>query len=694
MSSLYPRPGPSAVAKDRLDSWKEIAAYLQRDIRTVQRWERDLGLPVQRLPGGPKAGVFASRHEIDAWMRARTSQSDALAEEDEGKTDQLPKPLWRRRVLWIGSGTLLVVLVALAGFRFPHSRDSRLLFVQQSHFTPFATSAGVQVCPAWSPDGKNIAFIGKVSDLPQLFVQAVDNSTPIAVTPPLVLLGGADATWCRAPIWSPDSHWLYFLGNCSGKRALCRVSAGGGEPALVQESVIAATLSPDGKTVAVLSAHEPDKKLRVYTATPPEGPLRRYEPPPVEAASFVHIPSLAFAPDGRSILLAISKDAASDYRLLPWPEGSSRRVMQSAERVAGSPALAWMPDSTHIVFGGPILGIANLGSGRYWPIAIQPHDMRKPSPSPEGSRVVFQSSLSHADVVSLPLDGGPVQTLLGSSRTEQQPSASRVAPQIAYVTNKRRPAEIWIKDLVQGWDRPLISPGDVKVRGERAQFLLAPEFSPDGRQLAFSAVSPAGSEAFTMVIDGGIPVRVRDTREQGEISPTWSPDGKEIAFLSSVDRTLMKVRLGDSGPGVPILARNCRAPSLPEWSPAGDWIVVVGEGCDALLVSPGGEEKRPIGPLAAFAWSRDGAVLYGFDMFRRALVAVDPATGGRKLLRQVDDLMPYSVMQPGLRASVSSDGARLIYTVLSPREEIWIMENVRIDEPWYSWLIPAMTPGP
>lgn len=51
----------------RLDSWKEIAAYLNRDIRTVIRWEHK-GLPVHRVPGGKRHAIFAYRHEIDAWL--------------------------------------------------------------------------------------------------------------------------------------------------------------------------------------------------------------------------------------------------------------------------------------------------------------------------------------------------------------------------------------------------------------------------------------------------------------------------------------------------------------------------------------------------------------------------------------------------------------------------------------------------
>lgn len=53
-----------------LDSWKEIAGYLQRDVRTVMRWERARALPVHRLPGAKKAAVWALKSEVDAWRAA------------------------------------------------------------------------------------------------------------------------------------------------------------------------------------------------------------------------------------------------------------------------------------------------------------------------------------------------------------------------------------------------------------------------------------------------------------------------------------------------------------------------------------------------------------------------------------------------------------------------------------------------
>lgn len=51
-----------------LNSWKEIATYLHRGVRTVQRWEAELGLPVRRPRGKRHSAVIATRAELDAWM--------------------------------------------------------------------------------------------------------------------------------------------------------------------------------------------------------------------------------------------------------------------------------------------------------------------------------------------------------------------------------------------------------------------------------------------------------------------------------------------------------------------------------------------------------------------------------------------------------------------------------------------------
>ena len=54
-----------------INGWKEIANYLGKGIRTVQRYERVLGLPVRRPAGRPASSVIATKAEIDAWVNAR-----------------------------------------------------------------------------------------------------------------------------------------------------------------------------------------------------------------------------------------------------------------------------------------------------------------------------------------------------------------------------------------------------------------------------------------------------------------------------------------------------------------------------------------------------------------------------------------------------------------------------------------------
>jgi hypothetical protein len=59
------------VRRSRLDSWKEIALYLGRQVRTVQRWEIREGLPVHRQFHVKAGTVCAFKHEVDTWLSNR-----------------------------------------------------------------------------------------------------------------------------------------------------------------------------------------------------------------------------------------------------------------------------------------------------------------------------------------------------------------------------------------------------------------------------------------------------------------------------------------------------------------------------------------------------------------------------------------------------------------------------------------------
>src|ERR1700720_3539301 len=84
-----PSPDTASSVKppeDRLDSWKEIAAYLSRDVTTVQRWEKREGMPVHRHLHDRMGSVYASRAELDVWARGR----NLPAAQENG--DRAPSP--------------------------------------------------------------------------------------------------------------------------------------------------------------------------------------------------------------------------------------------------------------------------------------------------------------------------------------------------------------------------------------------------------------------------------------------------------------------------------------------------------------------------------------------------------------------------------------------------------------------------
>ena len=70
-------------ADERLDSWKEIAAFLNRGVRTVQRWESTEGLPVHRHHHAKLGSVYAVRSEVAGWWKSRGAPLDAAQTNDQ-----------------------------------------------------------------------------------------------------------------------------------------------------------------------------------------------------------------------------------------------------------------------------------------------------------------------------------------------------------------------------------------------------------------------------------------------------------------------------------------------------------------------------------------------------------------------------------------------------------------------------------
>ncbi|HEY4579817.1 MAG TPA: hypothetical protein VIG89_02165, partial [Candidatus Acidoferrales bacterium] len=98
-------PAPPPATEGRLESWKEIAAYLKRSVRTVQQWEKKEGLPVHRHLHDTLGTVYAYRAELDVWWR----NGHARLEAKEAEQTEEVKEKSRR---WMVAGAVAALVVA------------------------------------------------------------------------------------------------------------------------------------------------------------------------------------------------------------------------------------------------------------------------------------------------------------------------------------------------------------------------------------------------------------------------------------------------------------------------------------------------------------------------------------------------------------------------------------------------------
>ena len=103
--------GPSLDG--RLDSWKEIAAYRRREVRTVQRWEKSSGLPVHRLQIGKQGSVYAHKAELDAWYRDRRPDLDSDSADKEIRS---LFEIMRMQPWTVGAVAVLIAMLSVGAY--------------------------------------------------------------------------------------------------------------------------------------------------------------------------------------------------------------------------------------------------------------------------------------------------------------------------------------------------------------------------------------------------------------------------------------------------------------------------------------------------------------------------------------------------------------------------------------------------
>ena len=169
MGQSLERPGDSLDARSpelRLDSWKAIAAHLNRDVSTVRRWEKREGLPVHRHLHDKLGSVYAFPSEIDRWLSSRRSGVDL----NGGSEESIRRPAVAGRPAAVAAVLVLLVLSAIATLPRGTPRDPTIPDARASiavlPFQHIAVNADADILV----DGLTEAIINSLSAASQLKV--------------------------------------------------------------------------------------------------------------------------------------------------------------------------------------------------------------------------------------------------------------------------------------------------------------------------------------------------------------------------------------------------------------------------------------------------------------------------------------------------------------------------------------------
>lgn len=541
----------------RLDSWKEIAAYLQRDVRTLQRWEKTAGLPVRRMQKPGLRAVYAYTADLDAWLRDQDPKTIAHAAEpqEEGAETPAPPPISpaatettppRRPLRWVAYAAMAAALIATASFA--------LTPRQPTPFGPFrarpiTSEPGNERDPDISPDGKYVAYAQQAPDLgTRLVVRLIDGGEPHDVTP-----GGQDE-W--SPAWSPDGARIAFLrGDPADSAALMLTSPLGGTERTL------ATVRPYARRRLLLIGHllawTPDGRHLVVPdqITANEGSLTLIDTETGERtrltspgdAHFDLEPSLSA--DGRLLVFnRVRGEYLSDVYVQKL-DASYRPVgpptkLPAAGSWNGTPRV--LDDRGEVlVSAGPLprLSLWRVpldGTGPPESLGIIGDNATQSAVDRTSGRIIARTFRSQSDVLrfalpTVPTRGPqdpPVEEFAQSTYIDRGPVYSPDGSQVAFISDRNGWRQLWVADA--NGNNP------VEWTQKFEADMPMPSWSPDGSRVAFAGIGPAGNSQL-FVADRGTRAAARvsdDTLDY--VRPAWSPDGQWL-FAAAAEKSVYSI---------------------------------------------------------------------------------------------------------------------------------------------------------
>jgi Tol biopolymer transport system component len=618
------------------------------------------------------AGRYESTRDLYQELRGQQEHfSDIVT-----STEALPQASGRAEEPWrlwltLASALVLTGIAAVAllgGAAFSGKPEDLAAY----HFIALATEQGAKGTPAWSSDGRTVAYAATADGVPQIFARSLDQPVPAQITHTKIE--------CWAPFWSPDNTRILFLSPgiaAPEGRTLWEIGAAGGVPEARLKGILAAHLSPDGRVLAF--ARRGANGLSVWVQ-----PVEHSEPRQLSPQFSGKDAYLRFSPDGTSIGLwtAVGEGKLVFWRIT-YPSGKATAKFASVSNARGVEitTFTWFPDSRHVVFSGALsrpgtdhLLLADTKTGSIRPITADFANEADPSLSPDGKRLAFSSRIDDTDIVEVPLDGSHIRDILATSTNEHCATWSPKGDQFAYVKERNGRDEIWVHHIREGWERRLITPSD--FRQGPTDRVTEPSYSPDGQRLAFTRVSEGRFSLWVTNAIGGPPVPLG---VESALVPVWSPDGVWIAYtdISAPQAGLSKIAVGRASKPVMIIPPGEGAAPIvrSQWSPRGDWLTWKGpHGLE--VVSPDGHRRKLLSEETGWqqvsGFSMDGTEVYAIRANPDHHLLVEAFEIATRRKRVISDLGAEASAHG---FSLARDGKTFLTSLGRRRADIWLFDG-------------------
>ena len=666
--------------------------YVEEDnlVQQVSHLRKTLG---ERPEGGPYIETLAKRGYRfaapveESWDSEPAGSQPAVAEPSLHKGGRAGR--WRRFTWLLGAAFALSLGVTgwLFFFR-PGEHAPEVLLTP----VPLTSYLGFESSPSFSPDGNQVAFNWcQEGQNCHIYIKQVGTESLMRLT--------NNSAAEISPAWSPDGRWIAFLR--ASKWSSDYAQAGVIDPSTISYyplkfSVVVMPPVPGPERVltepsSAWSSISWSSDSRWIAAAedstrPEPGPLWLISLEGNERKQITFPPEVsqdaypAFSPDGHRLAFFRWREAdKSDLYLLELSDElkplRDPRLLYACKTSAQG--LTWTADGSCLVFAtstssgvshqlwrmaisesSPPQRLASMGANGFFPVI-----------SRRGDRMAYVNStndwnLWRMEVTSPEFKTSAPSKLVSTTRSEYNPQFSPDGKKIAFVSDRSGAEELWVCDA-DGANAVQLTRfgGDITCNRVR--------WSPDGSRLTFSA-SPDGENAiYSVNANGGNPQRLTlDPRSSSE--PYWSRDGKWI-FFGLVDSGKMGIFKLPVGGGSPVQVTDDPG-WMPMESPDGKFIYYhrdETEGFSLWRVASSGGEPRKIQDLGlSIVEELRGEGAYVIERSDNSLRFFNITSGKAERI--------VSFLKPTMGCSVSPDGHQIVYGQLDQSgSDIMLVENFR-----------------